>query len=396
VARERLRLAGHRALILSRVSFPAPRAARGAARAARLLGAHVLLVAFGAAAAALIGELALRVAFGHALWPPLLPEPYVDNERLYRVSETRRYELKPGADDVVGRDHVRIRVNAAGLRDDREYAVPKPPGVRRLVVLGDSFTFAGKVALEETFPKRLEKRLRQATHGQPYEVLNLAVPGYNSRQQALLLEERGLAFQPDLVIVAFVLNDALPAGQLVPLDARLPLGLRRFLKRFALVQFVAGGAKRLPAILAGNRFKGGSEAALLAEGSSDWRAVQEALERIDALARAHEAGLLVTIWPMLERLEDYPFGAQHALVAGFCRERGIAVVDPLPAFRQGRTEDYWVARDDHHPNALAQRVVGDAIFEALRRGGLEQPAGDASGAAAERLLDQRHDAAGAR
>jgi lysophospholipase L1-like esterase len=283
------------------------------------------------------------------------------------------------------------------MRDDREYAVPKPPGVRRVLVLGDSFTFAGKVALEQSFPKRLEERLRQATHGGKYEVLNLAVPGYNTRQQALLLEERGLAFEPDLVIVAFVLNDALPAAQLVPLDARVPLPLRRLLKRFALVQFLAASVKRLPVILAGDSFKGGSEAAELVEGSSGWRGVQDALGRIQELTTQRRAGLLVAIWPMPEGMESgYPFGAQHALVAGFCRERGIAVLDLLPAFQRGRSEDYWVARDDHHPNALAQRAVADAIFEALRRGELEREPQRASGAAAERRLDQRDDAAGAR
>jgi hypothetical protein len=245
-----------RAPILSRVS-PAAREARRApprlARAALDLVAHLLLVTLGLSAAGVIGELALRVALGYSFWPPLLPEPYVDNARLYRLSPSRRYELKPGADDVVGRERVRIRVNAAGWRDDREYAGSKPPGVRRVLVLGDSFTFAGKVRLEETFPKRLERLLNQAAGGERYEVLNLAVPGYNTRQQALQLAER-LTLGPDLVIVAFVLNDALPAAQLVPLDARLPLGLRRFLKRFVLVQFVAAGLKRLPAILAGRRF----------------------------------------------------------------------------------------------------------------------------------------------
>ena len=83
-------------------------------------------------------------------------------------------------------------------------------------------------------------------------------------------------------------------------------------------------------------------------------------------------------------------------MAGFCRERGIAVLDLLPAFQRGRSEDYWVARDDHHPNALAQRAVADAIFEALRRGELEREPERDSGAAAERRLDQRDDAAGAR
>jgi len=48
--------------------------------------------------------------------------------------------------------------------------------------------------------------LNAVSAGARYEVLNLAVPGYNARQQRLNLEERGPTFVPDLVIVAFVLN----------------------------------------------------------------------------------------------------------------------------------------------------------------------------------------------
>jgi hypothetical protein len=243
--------------------------------------------------------------------------------------------------------------------------------VRRVLVLGDSFTFAGKVRLEETFPKRLERLLNQAAAAERYEVLNLAVPGYNTRQQALQLGERGLALEPDLVIVAFVLNDALPAAQLVPLDARLPLGLRRFLKRFALVQFVAASAKRLPVILAGRRFKGGSEAEDLAPGTDGWRGVQESLLEIQRLSASRGAALLLVIWPLLEGLDaGYPFEAQHALVAGFCRELGIPTLDLLPAFRGAAPENYWVALDDHHPNAEAQNLAADTTFSTLRREGL--------------------------
>jgi hypothetical protein len=310
--------------------------------------------------------LALRLLRGDALWPPLLPEPYVDNEVLYRQSPNRLYELRPGVEQVVGRNRVRIRVNDAGLRDDREYAVPKPAGVRRLLVLGDSYTFAGKVPLEQTFPRRLEALLNARASATRHEVLNLAVPGYNTHQQWLNLEERGLAFEPDLVIVCFVLNDAVPAAQLVPLDARVPLRLRRALKRFALVQFLAAGLKRLPAILAGRPFKGGSEAADLAPGTPGWGTVQESLQGIQRVVSSAGAKLLLVIWPMMEGLEArYPFATQHALVSRFCEEHGIPVLDLLSAFEGSHTKSLWVAPDDHHPNAEALEKGSVAVFAAL-------------------------------
>lgn len=332
----------------------------------KTLARRLALVVAGLLAAGLVAEAALRLLTGQPFWPPVLPEPYVDNEVLYRTTPTRLYELRPGVDEIVGRQRVRIRINAAGFRDDREYAVPKPDGVRRVLVIGDSYTFAGKVPLEQTYPKRLELRLNAGAADSRHEVLNLAVPGYNSRQQRLNLEERGLAFEPDLVIVAFVLNDAVPAAQLVPLNARVPLATRRWLKRSALVPFLASGLKRLPAIMAGRPTKAGSEAADLVEGSPGWRTVQESLLAIRRATEQAGAELLLVIWPMMEGLEaEYPFAAQHALVSRFCGEHGISVFDLYPAFAGSRTRSLWVAGDDHHPNAVAQEKAALALFEAL-------------------------------
>jgi hypothetical protein len=214
------------------------------------------------------------------------------------------------------------------------------------------------VPLEQTFPKRLEALLNRDGVAR-YEVLNLAVPGYNSRQERLNLEERGLAFQPDLVLVSFVLNDAVPAAQLMPQDARVPLPLRRLLKRFVTVQFLAAAEKRVPAILAKRPFKGGSEAVLLAEGTPGWQTVQESLVGIRDLSARAGAGLLLAIWPMMEGLDTgYPFAAQHDLLSRFCAEQGIPAVDLLPAFAGAKPEALWVARDDHHPN-------GEALARAL-------------------------------
>ena len=216
--------------------------------------------------------------------------------------------------------------------------------------------------------------LNAVSAGARYEVLNLAVPGYNARQQRLNLEERGLTFVPDLVIVAFVLNDALPPAQLVPKAARVPLSLRRILKRFLLVQLLAARAKRVPAILAGRRFKGGSEMADLAPGTPGWLTVEESLLEVKRLAGSGSAVLLLVIWPMFEALDaHYPFAAQHEQLARFCSQHGIEALDLLPSFQGSKPEALWVARDDHHPNGEAQRRAAGAIFEGLRRLGFVAP-----------------------
>jgi lysophospholipase L1-like esterase len=113
-----------------------------------------------------------------------------------------RYELVPGAEGQAWRRF--IKINAHGFRD-REYALAKPPGTYRALVIGDSVTFAGALAVDRRFTEVLETRIQ--AEGRRVEVLNLGVGGYDTLNEVAFLEQVGLAFDPDLVIVAFCIND---------------------------------------------------------------------------------------------------------------------------------------------------------------------------------------------
>jgi hypothetical protein len=120
-----------------------------------------------------------------------------DNPRL-------RFELRPGS---TARAEVEYRVNSEGLRGS-ETTVEKPAGVRRVVVLGDSIAFGYWVSEKDAFPRQLEAMLNSpAVAGEPVEVLDFGVPGYNLDQEIEALRAKALAFSPDLVVVAFCLND---------------------------------------------------------------------------------------------------------------------------------------------------------------------------------------------
>ena len=93
--------------------------------------------------------------------------------------------------------------NAQGLRND-------PIAARktrfRILVLGDSVTVYGD-SPADTYPGRLERLLNRDTALPPVEVINAGVRGYTNYQELLFLEKVGLALEPDLVGVGFVLND---------------------------------------------------------------------------------------------------------------------------------------------------------------------------------------------
>jgi hypothetical protein len=94
-----------------------------------------------------------------------------------------------------------LNSNSKGLRGKTEYAYQRTPGKRRIVVLGDSFTFGEEVSDDETYAHYLEAALPDT------EVLNLGVQGYGHDQMLLYLKEEGVKYHPDLVIVGFASLD---------------------------------------------------------------------------------------------------------------------------------------------------------------------------------------------
>jgi hypothetical protein len=96
----------------------------------------------------------------------------------------------------------RISVNSHGWRD-RERSLTKPEGVYRVLVLGDSFMAGMQVDNDEIFASVLEDRLARMGMPRRVEVINLGVPSYGTDQELLSLREFGIAYQPDLVLLAF-------------------------------------------------------------------------------------------------------------------------------------------------------------------------------------------------
>lgn len=97
-----------------------------------------------------------------------------------------------------------VKISSQGLRD-REFDLEKPPGVRRVLLLGDSLVDGLEVSLEDTFAKQLERLFRES--GRDVEVINGGHYGYGTDQELLFYRHRGRQFQPDVVMLCFTMND---------------------------------------------------------------------------------------------------------------------------------------------------------------------------------------------
>jgi lysophospholipase L1-like esterase len=96
----------------------------------------------------------------------------------------------------------RVATNSRGLRDV-EHTYSKPPGTRRMLCLGDSFTFGYGVEADQTFPKVMEKLLNDRPGlTEPWEVVNAGVPGTGTAYELAYFITEGYKYEPDFVLVA--------------------------------------------------------------------------------------------------------------------------------------------------------------------------------------------------
>ncbi len=168
---------------------PSSRAAwRGRALAGNLVAALIGLVL-----ALLLVEGAARLVSG-----TLDLSPYMQYDELLgwtSLPDTVK-QHKNAADGF----DVTYRINANGFRGTA-YGKAKPPGVTRIVVLGDSNGFGWGVDEGQHFAAILDDKLPGA------EVINQSLSGYGPDQSYLRFVREGSLWHPDIVILQITPND---------------------------------------------------------------------------------------------------------------------------------------------------------------------------------------------
>ena len=261
--------------------------------------------------------------------------------------------------------------NSLGYRDV-EHAREKPAGVRRLVALGDSFAWGAGIEFEDAWPRRLQRGLTRHRR-EDWEVVTLALPGMNTMEQAEQLVEEGFAYDPDVVVLGYCLNDSEDEDAAEARRARdwaeLP-ELRRSrrepspLDRSALLETVT---RRIGATVENRRRVANYRSQYLSDYPG-WRAGRRALGDMAKAAEERGIPFVVVIFPLFGNPldEDYPFTAIHDEVARAASDAGARVVDLLPAYRGLRWDLLVVdgARDEH-PNEIAHRIAQNVILSSL-------------------------------
>ena len=214
--------------------------------------------------------------------------------------------------------------NSDGIRD-RQHDVQKPPGVHRIVCLGDSVTAGHGVRRSGTYAFLLESFLRQL--GLKVEVFNIAASGWSTRQEAAAYQVIARRYDPDHVFLGFCLNDV--AEMHNNLTQRPSWIFSAVVRRSAFVRWVIDAEGRQVTNVEDLLQPTPSPAV-----RSGWAKVLAEIDALRAATKRDGCDLSVIIFPFRFQLEP---GAAPPIPQRFlfqeCQKRGIPCMDLLPALR---------------------------------------------------------------
>ena len=131
---------------------------------------------------------------------------------IIRLSKNPRiiYELIPNLSVIFNYTSLKktlpITTNSDGFRG-KAVLINNDPQSRRIVGIGDSLMFGWGVRDEETYLSILSELLNSNFPEASWEIINMAVPGYNTVMEVETLKEKGLQYKPDIVIIHYFWND---------------------------------------------------------------------------------------------------------------------------------------------------------------------------------------------
>jgi lysophospholipase L1-like esterase len=298
--------------------------------------------------------------------PGFGPEDDVELRQLMRLSDDPNvlYELFPGVSArYLGQPY---RSNAAGFRDEEVNPAPATD-TYRVVGLGDSVMFGWGVANGEDYLSLVEQRLRDTCTGRDWEIINTAVPGYNTVMELATLKNKALAYDPDLVVLGWVGN-----------DIELPNFIRRRRNVFDLghsfleqrLRYARKG-KRAPSLevvpgISGMMERNPELVAPEYRHLVGWNACVAALRELGELRELHGFDLLVVMLTSSKNRDLRPEELFNEL-----RFETVEAGDTFDTYMREHGIDSYVGSEltlsekDHHPSGLGHRLLAERLFEAI-------------------------------
>ena len=284
------------------------------------------------------------------------------------------WQLRPGDRTEHGKP---VHVNALGLR----HGDIEPSTGPRILALGDSSVYGFGVGDDEVFTARIEQDLAARVPG--ISVVNGATPGWSTYQSLNMLDMRGWALAPDLLVIGNLWSDnnfddfvdkellASYAG-----FAQSPgYRARRVLEHSSLfawldwelrVKPLGDRAAKVGWTMGGDGPKSGKRRV----------AINDYADNLDTLCdRIRERGGGVVFVTLANREDVNPqsndpaWGPYRQVMKDAATRHGVPLVEMPPVVRAAGHAADALFMDQMHPTALGHRFLAEAVEAALADAG---------------------------
>ena len=339
-------------------------------------------------------------------------DPYLF-KGFYEYDPDLGFRVRPYSPNAEGTTANQFGFNA------RDYPLQKTPGVFRILVIGDSFNWAG--GREGNYTALLERMFEHRDGAHRIDVINAGYPGTHTGEELAMLKKYGIQYNPDLVVLGFFMgNDFVDADpdrkRIVVNDLLIDISKRRELRvlgypiipqsrlllftkqKYRIYEEGKKAARenrdqqKQPGTFSEETYLDVERGRLEFFNLSYLRErrfqpkidyILQSISEMNALLKSRNIKLVVAIYPdefqisenLLQavldkfklRREDYDLNPGQSLLKPFLDSEGIPFIDFTDRFRaEGKKRDLYLLRDTHW-NSAGNQLAADILFEDLSR-----------------------------
>ncbi|MGM5487331.1 MAG: SGNH/GDSL hydrolase family protein [Nanobdellota archaeon] len=222
-----------------------------------------------------------------------------------------------------------------------------------ILIVGDSFTYGYGTLIEHTYPKVIQRRINRT-------VVNAGYSGWNTRKELQFLQDHMAEFDPELVIVQFLINDLEGYESEQPAYAVAPVYDPSFLVRYShLYRFLF---QRMENAYQYRQYYDYLES-VYSEDSPALENFTSDIRKMKGVAEENNVELVFFL--TYELVEGYPFRQHYKQVISILDANDISYVDSYGVLQEHDPSILRVSHSDAHPGQEGHRLLASVLVQEL-------------------------------
>ena len=282
---------------------------------------------------------------------------FINFELFLRVYIQDKIDIHLMPSDIIDVPYVQINLSELNISKD------KP----RILIIGDYISIHNSFEKQKTYPQILDSKLNNS-----FEIINTGAVYYSIPEEINLLKNKGLDFNPDLIVVGYIVNDIDLEN---PLNGIRNLKIKENLHKFKIlsstilkeIYFQNYRMKKYFRLISNNNPYFPNRYYNLYDNLKYNNIYQNFLSELKEIQDQRDIPIIFVSIPLFyNNFEDEKINSINDIIYQSCLEKGLTCIDMLDIFKD--YELLEIKEDDGdiwHPNELGLELIADEIYKSV-------------------------------